>query len=84
MYPRLGGNEGRVADEEKQLIEDAKKSREETQDLRERSDAEFVVMRGKPMPGWLRVEAESLRARRELAKWVEVGTAYARSLPAKG
>ena len=29
-----------MADEEKQLIEDAKKSREETQDLRERSDAE--------------------------------------------
>jgi len=29
-----------VADEEKQLIEDAKKSREETQELREKGDVE--------------------------------------------
>ena len=56
----------------------------ESDALVETTDAELVVMRGKPMAGWLRVDAESLRARRELAKWVEVGTAYARSLPAKG
>ena len=55
----------------------------ESDALVETTDAEFVVMRGKPMPGWLRVDAESLRARRELGKWVEVGTAYARSLPPK-
>ena len=40
MYPRLGGNEIGVADEEKQLTEDAKKSREETQELREKGDVD--------------------------------------------
>jgi TfoX/Sxy family transcriptional regulator of competence genes len=47
------------------------------------SSAELAVMRGKPMRGWLRVAAEHLRTKRELASWVELGTAYARSLPAK-
>ena len=35
------------------------------------------------MKGWLRVDADDLGAESELATWVEVGTAYARSLPAK-
>jgi TfoX/Sxy family transcriptional regulator of competence genes len=42
-----------------------------------------AVMRGRPMQGWLRVDADHLRDRRQLAKWVERGTTYARSLPAK-
>jgi TfoX/Sxy family transcriptional regulator of competence genes len=45
--------------------------------------AEPMVMRGKPMDGWLRVDAEHVREKRQLAKWVERGVAYARSLPAK-
>ena len=45
--------------------------------------ARVVVMRGRPMPGWLRVDAEHLGTERQLAKWVELGTQYARSLPAK-
>ncbi len=40
-------------------------------------------MRGRPMEGWLRVDAEGVRTKRELEPWVQVGTAYARSLPAK-
>jgi hypothetical protein len=31
----------------------------------------------------LRVNPEDLRTKRQLAKWVERGTTYARSLPAK-
>ncbi len=42
-----------------------------------------AVMRGRPMPGWLRVDGEHLGSQAELAKWVEQGTAYARSLPPK-
>ena len=42
-----------------------------------------MEMRGRQMRGWLRVDAEDVRTKRELAKWVERGTAYARSLPAK-
>ena len=47
------------------------------------SSARPMEMRGRQMKGWLRVDAEHLRAKRELAKWVELGTAYARSLPPK-
>ncbi len=42
-----------------------------------------AVMQGREMLGWLRVDAEHLRTMRQLAKWVELGTASARSLPPK-
>ena len=42
-----------------------------------------MKMRGRSMQGWLRVEKEDLRTKRQLAKWVDLGTTYARSLPAK-
>jgi TfoX/Sxy family transcriptional regulator of competence genes len=47
------------------------------------STAEPMVMRGRPMAGWLRVPSEDVRTKRQLSKWVAVGTTYARSLPAK-
>jgi hypothetical protein len=40
-------------------------------------------MRGRPMRGWLRVDPEGVRTRRQLEPWVRRGVAYARSLPAK-
>jgi TfoX/Sxy family transcriptional regulator of competence genes len=40
-------------------------------------------MRGRAMQGWLRVDAEGLRTKRELELWVARGVAYARSLPGK-
>ena len=40
-------------------------------------------MRGRDMPGWLRVSADDLRSDDQLAPWVEIGTGYARSLPPK-
>jgi TfoX/Sxy family transcriptional regulator of competence genes len=42
-----------------------------------------MEMRGREMQGWLRVGADDLRTKRQLAKWVEMGTGYARSLPPK-
>jgi TfoX/Sxy family transcriptional regulator of competence genes len=48
-----------------------------------RTSARVAEMRGRAMPGWLRVAPEHLRSKRQLAKWVELGIAYARSLPAK-
>jgi TfoX/Sxy family transcriptional regulator of competence genes len=45
--------------------------------------AEVAVMRERPMPGWLRVAPDDVRTKRQLAKWVGLGTAYARSLPPK-
>ena len=47
------------------------------------SKAEPMVMRGRAMDGWLRVDAEHVREKRELAAWVKRGVAYARSLPSK-
>jgi hypothetical protein len=47
------------------------------------TNARPMEMRGRPMQGWLRVDTEDLRTKRQLAKWVELGTTYARSLPAK-
>jgi hypothetical protein len=47
------------------------------------TNARPMEMRGREMQGWLRVDAEDVRTKRQLTKWVELGTAYARSLPAK-
>ena len=48
-----------------------------------KTNARLMEMRGRAMQGWLRVGPEDLRTKRQLAKWVERGTTYARSLPAK-
>lgn len=41
-------------------------------------------MRGREIQGWLRVDLEGLRTKRQLAPWVAGAVAYARSLPVKG
>jgi TfoX/Sxy family transcriptional regulator of competence genes len=45
--------------------------------------AQPMVMRGRSMDGWLRVDAQDVRQKRQLATWVERGVTYARSLPPK-
>ena len=45
--------------------------------------AQPMVMRGREMMGWLRVGADAIGTKRQLAKWVTMGTNYARTLPAK-
>jgi hypothetical protein len=47
------------------------------------TNARLMEMRGRQMQGWLRVDPEDAPTERELAKWVELGATYARSLPAK-
>jgi hypothetical protein len=47
------------------------------------TSARLMEMRGREMNGWLRVELDDVRTESELARWVELGTGYARSLPAK-
>ncbi len=47
------------------------------------TNARPMEMRGRQMQGWLRVDPEDVRTERRLAEWVELGTAFARSLPAK-
>lgn len=50
----------------------------------ETSNARYMEMRGREMRGWLRVDAEDVREGPQLSKWVDLGTTYARTLPAKG
>jgi hypothetical protein len=38
-------------------------------------------MRGKPIEGWLRVDAEGLRTKRQLGRWVMRGVDHARREP---
>jgi hypothetical protein len=50
------------------------------------SDALVGTTSARPMEmrGWLRVDPEVVRTDGDLARWVEVGSTYARSLPSKG
>jgi TfoX/Sxy family transcriptional regulator of competence genes len=45
--------------------------------------ARVVEMRGRPMRGWLYLEAADVGTAGELTAWVSRGVAFARSLPAK-
>jgi hypothetical protein len=51
----------------------------DSEELVRTTGAEPMVMRGRAMPGWLRVRPRD----EELAAWVERGVAFARTLPPK-
>jgi TfoX/Sxy family transcriptional regulator of competence genes len=53
---------------------------DESDELVTSTAAEPMVMRGRPMAGWLRVESADVAA---LGDWVERGYGYASSLPPK-
>lgn len=55
----------------------------ETQSLVRDRHARRMVMRGREMDGWLRVDAEALEAEEAFRRWVSLGVGYARSLPPK-
>jgi len=55
----------------------------ETEALLGKPHAYPFEMRGRVMQGWLRVDAEGLKTKRQLERWVARGVAYARSLPSK-
>jgi TfoX N-terminal domain len=56
---------------------------DDTDRLTTRAHARPFEMRGRPLDGWLRVDAEGVRTKRQLAAWVGRGVSYARSLPPK-
>jgi hypothetical protein len=56
---------------------------DDTDALLTKPNAKRFEMRGRPMQGWLRVDAEGVRTKRDLEPWVKRGVAYARSLPSK-
>jgi TfoX/Sxy family transcriptional regulator of competence genes len=49
-----------------------------------KTKARVVEMRGREMPGWLRVETDDVKTKRQLEMWVRRGVGYARTLPPKG
>ncbi len=55
----------------------------QTEQLVAKPHARPFEMRGRPMDGWLRVDAEGVRTKRQLERWVARGVSYARSLPPK-
>jgi TfoX/Sxy family transcriptional regulator of competence genes len=55
----------------------------ETDDALAQPHAEIMVMRGRPMEGWIRVDPEGVASEEALAAWVRRSVGYARTLPAK-
>ena len=57
--------------------------RDETEALLAKPHARPFEMRGREMKGWVRVDPEGVRTKRQLEPWVRRGVSYARSLPRK-
>ena len=57
--------------------------RGDTEALLAKPHARPFEMRGREMQGWVRVDAEGVRTKRQLEPWVRRGVSYARSLPPK-
>jgi hypothetical protein len=55
----------------------------ETEALLKKPYAQPFEMRGRVMDGWLRVEAEGVKTKQQLERWVARGVGYAKSLPSK-
>src|SRR5947209_1429283 len=56
---------------------------EDTDKLLRRPHVSPMVMAGRETRGWLRVDADGVRTKRQLQDWVARGTGYARDLPPK-
>src|SRR5213083_588311 len=55
----------------------------DTETLVAKPGARPFEMRGREMSGWLRVDDDAVRTKRQLQPWVRVGVGFARSLPPK-
>jgi len=56
---------------------------EDTEKLLARTHVSPMVMAGRETRGWLRVNAEGVKTKRQLEGWVTRSVQYARSLPRK-
>ncbi|SON63033.1 hypothetical protein MSIMFI_04563 [Mycobacterium simulans] len=56
---------------------------DDTDTLLGRAHVSPMVMAGRETRGWLRVAADGVKTKRQLASWVSRGAGYARSLPPK-
>ena len=77
----IGGNMAIAASGEGGILVRVDPDRSE--ELVSTTAAEPMEMRGRSMAGWLRVETAEVPDDAALREWVERGTTYAASLPAK-
>ena len=56
---------------------------DESDALVQKPGVALMEMGGRSMAGWLRVDSEAVRTKKQLATWVDRGAAFARSLPPK-
>ena len=56
---------------------------DQTDALAAKPHARRFEMRGREMQGWLRVDDDGVKTKRQLEPWVRRGVRYARSLPPK-
>ena len=56
---------------------------DESDGLVQKPGVALMEMGGRSMAGWLRVDSEAVRTKKQLATWVDRGAACARSLPPK-
>jgi TfoX/Sxy family transcriptional regulator of competence genes len=56
---------------------------DDTEQLLKRAHVNPMVMAGRETRGWLRVEAEGVKTKRQLTSWVTRGVGYASGLPPK-
>jgi len=55
----------------------------DTEKLLSRKHVSPMVMAGREVRGWIRVDADGVKTKRQLTDWVTRGIDYARSLPRK-
>jgi TfoX/Sxy family transcriptional regulator of competence genes len=77
----IGGNMAVAASGQGGLL--VRVAPKETEKLVAKPHASPMVMRGREMQGWLRVDEGGVRTKRQLEPWVKRGVTYARSLPPK-
>jgi TfoX N-terminal domain len=56
---------------------------DDTDKLLERAHVSAMVMAGREARGWLRVDSDGVKTKRQLQSWVTRGVGYTRSLPPK-
>jgi TfoX/Sxy family transcriptional regulator of competence genes len=78
----LGGNMAVSASGQGGLI--VRIDPEQSDDALADEHADLMEMRGRRMPGWIRVASDGVESDQQLAVWVRRGVEYARTLPPKG
>ena len=78
----IGGNMAVAASGQGGLL--VRADPETSDDLLASKGVRPMEMRGRQMQGWLRIDDDAVRTKRQLERWVRVGVGYAGTLPAKG